>query len=419
MSGFFIRLKDESRRLTQLKGDVAACIKKGADWDATVPAVRTLGTDLPVEKWYLAEQFLNAWNEWHTVLTRYLRFLGQPAERIPGAWRKLKLECVGVAKQLQNDSALDERIAVSWAGVPEVEPGAEVDAQDLFHEIVASHARLALLRHGDREHAAPIWRQSATAAWAYDRQVKERLGRLPLELREQLAWHLRHYRHAMLDASWLDEKRWNEGDEARRSAFEEVLGRPSVAPTWIGRFTDDLRSDMPAADQIHRVVWRIVRAIAETGYECFFEDVTSNEMNAGPDSPLGDEAVRVIRKGTPGTDLASANIIIGVAKGAQKRAYYGRPNVLLKLGETLTAAPAPVVAIVLVDSWDTAEFQREHFPAFRLHHARGHRFLFLLVGSPETQVAPLPLNLGSQRSQLATTTDFLRPPRRIRLTDEE
>jgi hypothetical protein len=131
-----------------------------------------------------------------------------------------------------------------------------------------------------------------------------------------------------------------------------------------------------------------VRAIAEIGYECFFDDVTSAEMNAGPDSPLGDEAVRVIRKDMPRTAMDSPNVVVGVARGGQKRAFYGRPNVLVKLGETLTAATAPVVAIVLVDSWDTADFQREHFSAFRLHHAHGHRFLFVLVGS-ETDLSPI------------------------------
>jgi len=68
----------------------------------------------------------------------------------------------------------------------------------------------------------------------------------------------------------------------------------------------------------------------------------------------------------------------------------------VKLGETLTAAMAPVVAIVLVDSWDTADFQREHFPAFRLHHARGHRCLFLLVGS-ETDLSPIDIGTAFNR----------------------
>ena len=396
MPEFLRSLRREARDLGRLRRDLAHASINGAGWDALVPAPRILGADVTVEKWYLAIDFLNAWGEWHTVLERYLRYFGQPADRIPGAWRKLKLECVDVAKRLQNDAGLDERIAASWAGAPEVEPAAVVEAQDLFHEIVASHARLILLRQGDSEHAAPIWRQSATAAWDYDQKVKQRLSRLQSDLREPLQWHLRHFRHAMLDVSWLDELRWNRGDEARRSAFEEALGRPSAPLPWIGRFTDDLQADMPAADQVHLVLCRIVRAIAEIGYECFFEDVTSTEMNAGNDSPLGGEAVCVIRKNMPAADPASRKIVVCVAKGGQKRAYYGRPNLLVKLGETLTAATAPVVAIVLVDSWDTADFQREHFSAFQLHHARGHRVLFLLVGS-ETELSPIDIGTAVTR----------------------
>ncbi|HVC95410.1 MAG TPA: hypothetical protein VND64_17065 [Pirellulales bacterium] len=70
-------------------------------------------------------------------------------------------------------------------------------------------------------------------------------------------------------------------------------------------------------------------------------------------------------------------------------------------GERLLVGPrsrslAPLDAFVLVDSWDTADFQREHFSAFRLHHARGHRFLFLLVGS-ETDLSPIDMGTAFNR----------------------
>jgi len=407
VSNRFQTLRAEAVSLQRLADDVAGLASNGTDWQSMVVAPRTLDPDQPIESWYLAEYFLNAWVEWHTVLDRYLRYFGQPLDRIPRVWGRLKIQSKELAGRLQCDPSLDKWIARSCERLLQPDAQSDADVSALFHQVINSHSRLALVRNsGEQREGGPMWRSSSTAAWGYDRQVKQRLYALPFNLREPLLWHLRHYRHAMLDVSWLDEPRWNEGDEARRSAFEDVLGRPSAAPPWIGRFTDDLRSDMPSADQVYRVLCRIMRAIAEIGYECFFDDVTSNEMNPGPDSPLGDEAVRVIRKDMPGGDPALRNIVVGVARGSQKRAFYGRPNVLVKLGETLTAAAAPMAAIVLVDSWDTAEFQREHFPAFRLHHARGHRFLFLLVGSPETQVAPLPLDLGPERRPLATATDF-------------
>ncbi len=51
------------------------------------------------------------------------------------------------------------------------------------------------------------------------------------------------------------------------------------------------------------------------------------------------------------------------------------------------------VVIVFCDCWDSTSFQEEHREELIAHDGNGVRFLFVLVGVPDTILVPVPVGL--------------------------
>ena len=109
---------------------------------------------MQVEVWYLAEHFLLAWNDWWGLCKRYLRYFGQPEDKLPGTWRKLAAKCHVLAHRIGRDRSLDEIVAEGWIMPPAIsqlvaaaQRVGEYDrlAKTLFHALVMNHRRLTML----------------------------------------------------------------------------------------------------------------------------------------------------------------------------------------------------------------------------------------------------------------------------------
>jgi hypothetical protein len=178
----------------------------------------------------------------------------------------------------------------------------------------------------------------------------------------------------------------------------------------------------PIAERLRReedraVLRRIVRAVSEIGYEHFFDDAVSPEMAGGEDSPLGARGVLVMPGarhgreesrtehreaggvlGSGGSRIAdAAQIVVAVSRRGRRGASLA--SVLTKLVERLAQPPAARTVMVLSDSWDAATFTAIARQRFAEQQARGVEFVFLLVGSPEHIVSPLPMILNGLAMQ--------------------
>jgi hypothetical protein len=101
----------------------------------------------------------------------------------------------------------------------------------------------------------------------------------PEAIRAAVLWHLRHFRHAALALSWLN--------DAPQSTLLRLLDKDRRALFAINGEFPALNVRDGKTAEVHRVLRRIQQAIAEIGYDNFLEDVTSKEFAGGEDSPLG------------------------------------------------------------------------------------------------------------------------------------
>lgn len=395
MSNRLSTLRTESRRLKALLADLIQASREPPSWDATVCCERTLGASVPVERWYLAEHFLTTWQEWKSSVDRHVRYFGTRAEQIPATWKALVTSCANWQKQLWQDSELDQRLAASWQSFETRTPVGNEDAGTMFRQIIASHHRLMILPSA----SAYAWTESRRIATQIDRHVCQVFDASPPGVKRDVIWHLRQYRHATLDFSWLDEARWREGF----TAFEHALGNPGPAPEWLAAVRGDLSANLAAHAEIGAVTARIVQAIHEAGFDAFVTDVTSREMAGGLDSPLGSDHAVVVGGHTGPPRALSEPIVLAVARGTGRR---GRGALSAVLGNVvqLLATAASAFAIIVGDSWNASIFAEQFLPQFRELYDHGHRFLFLVVGAPETDVAPIPVTLSGQRQLVSTSS---------------
>jgi len=95
-------LQQSYREVDRLFADLQPPVFARQDWMGSVYARRTLGDDTQVEVSYLAEHFLLAWNDWWGLCDRYLRYFGQPEEKLPRTWRTLGARCFpSIMKQVR------------------------------------------------------------------------------------------------------------------------------------------------------------------------------------------------------------------------------------------------------------------------------------------------------------------------------
>ena len=101
MNDAFLSLQRYAEPVGRLIRDLNAADTYTANWEAPVVCAETLGTDAPVDHWYLAEYFLTNWTAWQALLSRYLQYFGLAREDVPGPWLEVESEGAAVAAGLR------------------------------------------------------------------------------------------------------------------------------------------------------------------------------------------------------------------------------------------------------------------------------------------------------------------------------
>jgi len=357
MSDAFLSLQRQAESVGRLIRDLYAADTPTAGWETPVVCAETLGNDAPVDRWYLAEYFLTTWTAWHSLLSRYLQYFGVARESVPCQWLEVKAKGAAIATRFREDSRLGEWIADAWRAQCRSSPE-ELDAPELYREIVASHERLMWVPEFASDLEA--WQGCLGAAREVDGQVRKGFERSSRQSRRQVLWHLRQYRHATLDVSWLDERRW----KARPSAFEFALGASDRTPAGLESLRQVPLADAATAKVAETMLRRVARAISELGYEAFFGDVCADEMLGGPFSPIGASAVDLLTPNRHVSATAQSNVIIlGVAKGHKQGQKGGWPAILETVVRRLEANTTAPAGAVVISEGDTAAPYRGPAPA--------------------------------------------------------
>lgn len=401
MSEAWRTLQQSYREVGRLYADLQPPVFARQDWDGSVYARKSLGDDVQVEIAYLAEHFLLAWNDWWGLRERYLRYFGQPADILPQTWRTLGARCQTLAYQIGRDSRLDQRISHGWQAAMSVTRLAgreELSARSVFHDLVMNHRRLMVVvvleppldDLGEQAKGTPRgkgWYESPGLAWRMNQELIREWDELPSPVRDDALWFLRNYQRANLAFSWLREDAAHR-DRVMPSAFVHALTSEKHVSPSIEQSVQRLKIDDEDQETVHRLLRRIEAAVGEIGYAGFVEDVSSDEFLGGDDSPIGTDRINVI----PGQIQPTCRtILLAVSRG--EKGAIGFPNIMKQVrGHLIRCVDKTRLVIVLCDYWRPMMLD-DHIEDLRAHHERRVEFLFLMVGTPETVLAPVAVSL--------------------------
>jgi hypothetical protein len=213
MSEFVQRLRQQARELDALERDLRVRPKGRVDWTRTTMSSTVAGLGTPVEQSFLADYSLTTWTEWRSLYHRYPHYFGRPEELLPHRWHKTAFRCEHLAEQLFQDAALGDVLTVVWSGEDQVDnpanspdAAARTEAAVFYRRMVRNHLRLSALAGGEADLRADYgpWGRCALVARKADEQTKRQFTQAAAPIREAVVWHLRHYRHANLEVSWLN-----------------------------------------------------------------------------------------------------------------------------------------------------------------------------------------------------------------------
>jgi hypothetical protein len=366
------------------------------NWNETSVVTRTFGgVPTEIERWALAERFLDTWIDWSGLFQRWRRYFGVAEGQIPRSWFGVEERCAEFVNHLCKYPQLREVLRRELAGEDLFlkAPAATVlrsighveSPVDLVHEILDSDERLkisALLT--SRDHPD---KQLQMNAERLDQDALGNFEEAPADVAIAVLFHLRVYRHSMLQLSWLG----GEFDGLGRG-HSVMLHPEGINMSWI----EGVRELLPSGDlrgKAQGIVERVAAAIGEIGYDPFVDDITSGEMAGGPDSPVGTDVINVIPSG--GKKAQCADVLLVAARGDGKRGAGGFSQCMQQMKTHLIeCAGITRFVLFITDTWDAQGFIDNHFNELRAHYGRGVRFVFLIVGSPRHHLSPITVDFG-------------------------
>lgn len=380
--------------LEDLLGQRTFAPRAGEFWFAEHQSQRAFGGDVPVERWYLAEFFLTEFLAWRSEARRWSRYFRSSGELERANWRRCSDRCERVLADLVRDVALTPALAeMGMFSVP-IPREPMIDAEEIYRlcVAVADRVRVGRLLASEEQRDGRVGEFLDRAS----RQAGEALSAADPLTRVRTLGYLHEYRCQTLELSWL----MNNTDEQRQINWDARYMPPSA---WVRVLEDDVLRDVPdeTRDGINRafqdVVKRIVPAIGELGYDTFLEDVADPDMVPGRDSPIGSSDINLI----PSKHKTGCHFtLLALSKGAGKRERLGFPRIMRQVKAHLiecdgrNGTVGTRFVIFVCDTWDAATFLDEHFDELAAHYRRGVRFLFLMVGTPRTSIAPIAVDLG-------------------------
>ena len=398
-------LRSRHLSLRRLHDDLRESSFARLGWNTEVRARRTLGSNDTIEHWFLAEHFLLNWSNWTGLLNRFCRYFGQDIHSFPKAWSQLIAKCDWLVFTLARDRALDEAIAKSWLD-PEPTIGRQdkregYDVSSIYTRIARNYERVEALSRA--QHVQLGWSLkekllkqmplrpgefavSRSVVLEQNDRLLDQWHDLPRRVEDQVFAHLRHYLRSTLGVSWLADP--TQGV----SALMSLSWRGKPVSLAFENPTELAKLDSPMSGSVAKLVDRLRVAISEIGYDAVIEDLSSPELIGGADSLLGSDDVMVI----PGyLEDGARPILLAATKGWGGNAPRSFAKVMRQVKARLIEANGAVrVVIVFCDCWDSASFGEEHREELDAFARNGLRFVFFLIGVPQSRLVAIPVGFA-------------------------
>lgn len=388
-------MSEARRQLNRMARQLSAMSRDAQSFEFWAPgpahrnmhASNTVGPDCEVSRAGFAEFYLLLWMDWAGLLRRWQRYFGLGEEGTPAMWRRLYDRSGAVAEGILRDAELMAEIQDAWREVEPPQGAAPFETVDAaYHALLEADARMRLAA---RMRRGPRWGELDTLARRLAETTSATLSDSAAEVREATLRHLSHYRHATLRLSWLESE----------SVDRSLEGRPALPRSrnmnthWINTCLDTSELNPDTRGAARPILERIAAGIGEVGYDNFVDDAIDPDMVGGHDSPFGTDQINLIpSRHKTGCHYA----LLALSKGAGKRDRLGFPRIMQQVKvHLINCADATKLVIFICDTWDAAGFSSSHAEELAAHYHRfGVRYLFLMVGTPRTSIAPIAVDLG-------------------------
>jgi hypothetical protein len=378
--------------------DVEAVLAAKTPWESHVYAQRTLESGVVVEAWYLAMFFLRRWSFEVADRARQELVYGNGVQdrerREPSQPDRTAI----IARGLGGDSGFDHLVAEHIVHLAQEMSGAESSSPNedaLVRSTIEAHqwcvmfaAMDNLSSHGDEDVSAVSMPEARRALPAFCNAVYRSLRSLSYEGRGYVQQSLRHYRGAKRALSWMPYCQGIPKHDIVDPLFSVLEGTMDIREL-VERIVREFKGTSGViAESVRSVVERLGVAVAEQGYERFFDDILVSASH-GEAGLWGDDThVNVIPGGGAGK---CAPLLLACACGGGKT---GLKKLMPRVRHHLTKCEGITRSVIVVtDEWSTG-ILGDTLEDLRIRVAQGRvQVVFLLAPQPGSALVHMPIEL--------------------------
>lgn len=405
MSDFEKELDRIQQELRSLARDIEpGAMGDGASWKSLVPASHTLGRKIRVTRLDLAAEFLGVLCERDQLLKR---IAVQRASGIPEGVFDEEVE--SLARRLEDDQDLVAMLEkhlreagtlrlrgrmLEYQDLPPMEEGEDDEsdllADQLLHETVeAERDRLLVQKFQGREgfdsKQEPLELETLVIDGSEILQESMMKGLSSGDLKILQTW-LKAYRRSTLHYSWLSP------EEDTANPIQHLFTLMKTNGNFSFNRLTQLSNDPEYADlgeETYGIWEQLAELFGQLDFDDIIEDLDGGFLPTGPD---WDDRINIL----PGEgDDACKPVLLAFARGGGSRGKFAFENVMKSVKQHLIDCQDIVKLVVFVtDTWDSRKFMSDHYGELSSWRRKdGVRFLFLGVGAPRDQIAPIAVDL--------------------------
>jgi len=363
-----------ARELEELAEHLQCAYSTGEpDWEGTID-ICIGGKNMSIQLWALAEAFLIRWTEWSLFHKRYLRlrsFEGEIDNAVKG-WHSTNDTCRMIA-----DRILPSR---DFAGAFTYKGGGATCAERVFDHGFNDEPFDELMRFDDLLRVSHALRCS-DEQWVSVRELVQKtfarlLGavqRLPPAARTDLLHDLRVYAVSSLRLPGLFRS--------------EPVGIELILVDKGSHNMEDRNQEQPHSEAdklvvevIRPMLARLGELISDMGYDGLIDQVLEGGLLGGfTKGEICSQPLNLI----PGSgEGACHQVLLALSRGIGKRSAVGWPKVLAGVRTHLTHChPTTQAVLVVCDSWDASQFDREFYSDYVAWNDKGVRFVFAMAST--------------------------------------
>ena len=399
MNDFETELQHSRKELQDLAEDLDSMgLTESTDWDQLVLAKHSLGREIRVTRLDLAAEFLGIFAERKQLLERIRvqrktdRYYLERDQKVEDLARRIVNDDTFVkalVPRLLEDATNRQHDQIEQ--IKDISPsegaaGDDIDtlADRILQETVEVE-RQRLLSELISAPGAELPDTMDDFNQGFRDAIKSAMTEFSRDEFNAFSRWLRSYRRTTLNYTWLSSSE----DSATPIHHLTTLMRhhESYPYGWLLQLSNN-----PEYAELGDEVYGIWEELAGLFGQIDFDDIIEDLKDGFPPFGPGEEdRINIV----PGDGkVACKPVLLAFAKGSGSRGKFAFDNVMKAVKQHLIDCHDVLKLVVIVtDTWDSRKFMEEHFGEFSSWRRRGIRFLFLGIGAPRDQIAPIAVDL--------------------------